>query len=95
MTQYTTDLDLSTNVFNLHDKTPINQDEPIESLVLMLEDMLAAAKSGKLISFDGVGFFNGGQRITARGPRQHNPVEVIGAIELLKTILLREIEDDQ
>ncbi len=92
MTQYTTDLDLSTNVFNLHDKTPINQDEPIESLVLMLEDMLAAAKSGKLISFDGVGFFNDGQRITARGPRFHNVMEAIGAVEYLKAKLMSELD---
>ena len=63
MTNYINELDKTTKVVNIHSKAPILTDEPIESLVLMLQDMLDAAKSGKLISFDGVGFFNDGQRI--------------------------------
>lgn len=84
MTNYINDVDKSTKVVNLRDRTPIRTDEPIELLVLMLEDLLETARSGKLRTFDGIGFLSDGNRISATGPTHDNLCEMLGAIELMK-----------
>jgi hypothetical protein len=90
MTTYVNDLDNSTKVVNIRSKEPILTDEPIESLVWMLEDLLENAKSGKLRTFDGIGFLSDGNRITATGPIHDNLCEMIGGIELMKQELINK-----
>jgi len=81
---YVNELDNTTKVVNIRSKAPVLTDEPIESLVWMLEDLLENAKSGKLRTFDGVGFLSDGNRITATGPTHGNLCEMLGAIEMMK-----------
>jgi len=90
MTNYINDLDKTTKVVNIHSKAPILTDEPIESLVWMLEDLLENAKSGNLRAFNGVGFLADGNRITAMGPTHKSLCEMIGAIEIMKQELINK-----
>ena len=90
MANYVNEIDKTTKVVNIHSKEPILTDEPIESLVWMLEDLLENAKSGKLRTFDGIGFLSDGNRITATGPIHDNLCEMIGGIELMKQELMKK-----
>ena len=90
MTNYINELDKTTKVVNIHSKAPILTDEPIESLVWMLEDLLENAKSGNLRAFNGVGFLADGNRITAMGPAHESLCEMIGALELMKQELINK-----
>lgn len=92
MAEYESNIDTSTNVVNLRGEEVTTDEEPEESLVLMLEELLENAKLGKLRSFDGIGFLSNGARIQVRGPTYYNLIEVIGALEYLKVILMRELD---
>ena len=90
MTNYVNEIDNATKVVNIRSKEPVLTDEPIESLVWMVEDLLEKAKSGKLRTFDGIGFLSDGNRITATGPTHNNLCEMIGAIEMMKQDLIKK-----
>lgn len=90
MTNYTNEVDNTTKVVNIRSKEPILTDEPIESLVWMIEDLLKSAKSGSLRTFNGVGFLSDGNRITATGPTHDNLCEMLGAIEMLKQDIMKK-----
>ena len=90
MTNYVNEIDKTTKVVSIHSKAPILTDEPIESLVWMLEDLLENAKSGNLRAFNGVGFLADGNRITAMGPTHESLCEMVGALELIKQELINK-----
>lgn len=87
---YVNEIDKTTKVVNIHSKAPILTDEPIESLVWMLEDLLENAKSGNLRAFNGVGFLADGNSITAMGPAHESLCEMVGALELIKQELINK-----
>lgn len=72
----------------------VNDGSPNESLVEMLEDILADAKSGVLQSFCGVGFRSDGLRVTCFMPHE-NYCEMVGGIEALKfDYMVREADHE-
>lgn len=58
---------------------------PNQTVIEMLQDMLAQAESGMLQSFYAVGFLADGTRMTGIANTHPSVYEVVGGIEMLKT----------
>jgi len=58
--------------------------EPNQTLIAALKDILADAESGRLQSFYASGFLNDGMRLSCIINTHPNVYEVIGSMEMLK-----------
>ncbi len=95
MTNYTSELNTTQNVYSFQDHAPIAQPAADPSLIEMIEDILKSAREGSLVSFNGVGFLSNGDRITCMGPAHDNVCEMLGALDVLKNNIMMEYLQDE
>lgn len=73
----------------------VPSETPNEKLIQYLEEILADAKSGKLQSFVGTGFFNDGLRLTLWADYCPNYFVMLGAIASLQHEFVERREMEQ
>lgn len=85
---------MTDNVIRLDGGERLRLNEPDPNVVALLEDLLAEAKSGKLVTFAMVSFANDGFiRCCWRG--QTSATTVLGGLRRLEFDMLRSIEDNE